>query len=647
MAAWDLLDETTREALLACACFEGGFSADALGQDALDRLTGAALVRVTMGRFELLQAVRLDARERLHACPELERAYFRRHAEAMARAARRWREAARATGGAAYLFALARDHDNLVAALTRSLDEPAGDLETARLALTLAVELEPIRMLRGHPVIYVDWVRRALGGVPQGAEDALHELRFRATLCEGRALSELGETGESRAAFERALALARDASGEGHARCGLARLDAHAGRWREALRGFAEVKVCAVRARDEALLQVALASESFYGSELGDAEEQSNPLESAAAFFRAAGDERESLFWGVQAGRAYTDFDRPARAHARLNEEIARAQAIGDRRGEGFATFAMGGVFLSRCEPREASDSYRSAAQMLEEVGKERERGYALGYLGVAEHLRGRFEEAEAAYRAGCGALSAVSDMPNAALFSLFQAALLADRDRTSESADQLDRALASVEEWAGSGMRSIVAEVLGAPLDAAFARAAWESDDFEGFATHRRAAEARLRIAETRPESIESARAVYDWRDVSLDVRAAVLVAKRACEGLASLRMPARCVIVEGGCGRIRLPDDPRWIDLRSRRVPRRVLAKLVDARVRAPGAAVPAPALVEAGWPGERMPPRSAANRLHVTLGLLRALGLRDLIEHAMGGWRLSPDVPIVRAT
>ena len=51
----------------------------------------------------------------------------------------------------------------------------------------------------------------------------------------------------------------------------------------------------------------------------------------------------------------------------------------------------------------------------------------------------------------------------------------------------------------------------------------------------------------------------------------------------------------------------------------------------------------LVAKGWPGERMLPAAARNRLHVTLTTLRKLGLRELLQANEGGYLLDPALPV----
>lgn len=101
----------------------------------------------------------------------------------------------------------------------------------------------------------------------------------------------------------------------------------------------------------------------------------------------------------------------------------------------------------------------------------------------------------------------------------------------------------------------------------------------------------------------------------------------------------------------RLILHRDGRWlvtpggaaVDCTRRRLLRRLLASLVAARVERAGEAVPAAALIAAGWPGERILPAAARNRVHVALHRLRGLGLEPWLEHVGDGWRLAPALEI----
>jgi hypothetical protein len=74
-----------------------------------------------------------------------------------------------------------------------------------------------------------------------------------------------------------------------------------------------------------------------------------------------------------------------------------------------------------------------------------------------------------------------------------------------------------------------------------------------------------------------------------------------------------------------------------------RRLLAALIDHHLARPGTAMSLDELVARGWPGEKMDPDSARNRVHVSLTTLRSLGLRDLLVRDESGYRLDAARPI----
>jgi hypothetical protein len=86
--------------------------------------------------------------------------------------------------------------------------------------------------------------------------------------------------------------------------------------------------------------------------------------------------------------------------------------------------------------------------------------------------------------------------------------------------------------------------------------------------------------------------------------------------------------------------------VDLRRRGPTRRVLRVLVERRQQAPGTAVAVYDLVDVGWPGENIPPDSAARRLYVTISGLRKMGLGRILITRDDGYLLDPDVPLRRS-
>lgn len=87
----------------------------------------------------------------------------------------------------------------------------------------------------------------------------------------------------------------------------------------------------------------------------------------------------------------------------------------------------------------------------------------------------------------------------------------------------------------------------------------------------------------------------------------------------------------------------DGRAFDLSRRGPLRRVLLALVEARLRAPGAALSTAEVQEAGWPGERMRPESAAARVYMAIRRLRVLGLARALRTCDQGYVLDPRLAV----
>src|SRR5690606_37177277 len=93
--------------------------------------------------------------------------------------------------------------------------------------------------------------------------------------------------------------------------------------------------------------------------------------------------------------------------------------------------------------------------------------------------------------------------------------------------------------------------------------------------------------------------------------------------------------------------PPNGSRVDIARRRTLRRVLARLGVERRERPGAGLSADELFAAGWPGERVDPRCALNRVRVALATLRKLGLREHHRTRPDGYSLDPAVPMLRSS
>lgn len=102
-----------------------------------------------------------------------------------------------------------------------------------------------------------------------------------------------------------------------------------------------------------------------------------------------------------------------------------------------------------------------------------------------------------------------------------------------------------------------------------------------------------------------------------------------------------------------LRIGADGSWIAPPGRttptRLPRRSMRKILLAlchrRASFPGEPMTIDELVEAAWPGERMRPCSAKNRVYVSIALLRRLGLGHVVVSDRSGYWIASDVAIER--
>jgi hypothetical protein len=89
--------------------------------------------------------------------------------------------------------------------------------------------------------------------------------------------------------------------------------------------------------------------------------------------------------------------------------------------------------------------------------------------------------------------------------------------------------------------------------------------------------------------------------------------------------------------------PPGGARVSLARRKPLKRLLARLITARVERPGEPLTAAALRDSGWPGEKMSFESGRNRVYRVLGLLKELGLKDLLLRRDDGYLLDPEVPL----
>ncbi|MCG5054514.1 MAG: tetratricopeptide repeat protein [Myxococcales bacterium] len=100
--------------------------------------------------------------------------------------------------------------------------------------------------------------------------------------------------------------------------------------------------------------------------------------------------------------------------------------------------------------------------------------------------------------------------------------------------------------------------------------------------------------------------------------------------------------LVLQPGAEAYRVGDGV-WHDLRRRPLLGRLLLTLVNFRLAVGAGSLDRLALVEAGWPGERIRPEAASNRLYVALTELRKRDLEDVICRDGEGYQLAPRVRV----
>lgn len=106
----------------------------------------------------------------------------------------------------------------------------------------------------------------------------------------------------------------------------------------------------------------------------------------------------------------------------------------------------------------------------------------------------------------------------------------------------------------------------------------------------------------------------------------------------------PAPELVVGRDARWLTLPDGRRLSLLRYGPL-RRILDRLVAERLDGEGRGLSAEALIEAGWPGERMLHSAGLLRVYTAVRRLRRLGLAQALLTRDDGYVLDPDVPVRR--
>lgn len=405
-------------------------------------------------------------------------------------------------------------------------------------------------------------------------------------------------------------------------------LDAAAGRLAPLLRAR-----CATRAhqalgeRTQAVEALAAALDApdadphhaaFARLELGVAHHRLRHLDAAAACYRAAEAALDAR--GLSRGRmlaltnlAAIDHDRGRLELARdgYRTAIAEAGTHGSPRLEGIFRSNLGALLLELDQRDDARATLRQAVRCLNDEPDDRLLAITRVNLAAVELLDGHLDAADAHYTDAL-ALLRDEDPATSALCHARRGAVAALRGQLDRSREHHERADTLAPE----------ADVLTVRVVALWrVFLEWAAGDRTSALSRRR------RALAGDPPLVH----------VSDEARLVVRLLER------SAGEPGAALLVGAAGAWFRVPGHER-VEVARYGAAARILLQLARTAESQPGHANSADTLIDAGWPGERILPSAAKNRLGVALARLRKLGLRSQIQKTRDGWRLDPDWAVV---
>jgi hypothetical protein len=252
---------------------------------------------------------------------------------------------------------------------------------------------------------------------------------------------------------------------------------------------------------------------------------------------------------------------------------------------------------------------------------------------GALAHDRGDADAAIASFDRAIVALDRAGVKRGASAIHAHAAVVFARAGDSAEAAARLERARKGAADDAGGDLVvSVFAAAVGMVIG--------NGDRREATQLLERATRAEVMTPELRLATRVLERAL---RESTAEAAAAPL--SRAVPGGAALvvgkvarwiALPSAAAAAAGASDRI---DLVRYGPVR------RLLDRLVVARLSEPGVALTAEALIEAGWPGERMRHTAGLLRVYSAVRRLRRLGLEPVLITRDDGYLLDPDADVRR--
>lgn len=611
--SWDLLGDAEKRAFAACSALRGEFTLDAalavLGET--DAATGVDLVQslcekslvvarhdaAGRARFVLLATMREYAAWRLEELgPEERDAVFARHAEHTLAEASRLAAETNGPRGAQAIVALAALRENLHAIAERALASGDGEL-AARALLVLA----PIVLADGPIEPYLVLADRALA-LPLAARARIALLSAR-----GRSRRRRGRVDDADVDERTALDLARgerlpilegrilgERAMTAYARCDF-----------DAARSLLERALDVQRAeRDAKGRAISLTQLAMVHRERGDLAAARDAACIALPIHRASANAVQEATTLTELALCDLEEDRLDVAREGLAAALDVSTRSGSRVGEAFVRGFVAVVDHAAGDLARAEQGYVAALRVSRDVGYARFEGGSLGYLGEIAFDRGDHGTASSTLARARDLLLGSGDRRHAALATAYLAASVAARGQRARALFADARALVDEEDPLRTAVELVAA-----------------------FAERRTAVLARLD---------DHARRSWNVRLALARLGASALLRRPSSRPPPSGVRGTLAVAIDGSGFTL---GDGAYVSCESRAATQRVLAALARARSDAPGRAVSAGELVARGWPGERILPAAAKNRLRVAAAWLRKAGLGSALASYGDGYFLDP--------
>lgn len=643
--SWDLLSEDERTILAKSSCFEGGFTlqaaeavlasgpldahlpgvaprSDLLGL--LDGLRSKALLQLEEGagaepRFSLYESVRAFASRHLREVG-LEETTIQDHAVHFVREAERQSEACHGPDAPKAIRWLSVEAQNILAAQRRcATSAPA-------LGARAGISLAEILAFHGPPSMELEILDRSVSLAGAAGDSAL---LCKALWVRTRAKKRQGLVEAARSDVQAGLRLARaghDETMEGHLLLEAGALAGISGDHETALEELARAEELARRLGD-------LRLEGATHLVLGVTEENRGNLEAAweatleaLRIFRTIDHLRYQGVALLNLGAIGSHLGRFSEAQFYLQQARSIFRLLENPAYEANVVTNLGSVAQTAGNLEDAERYSLEVLEMERSLGNRRLHALSLGALAAITLERGQLHEAVERFTEATLVLAELQEWRYHASHRPFHAVALARLGKFDRARIELDASKSAFE--GAEDERSLRVVVLAnAIVDLVEAQHRGDDTGLDRC----RARLQRLLTTEDGPRGTEAWFVTRRLAEQALRGE----VSKASGPPLRSLRFGRDASWFQWG--------DEQRVELRNRTAIRRMALALARQRLEAPGAGLPQEALVEVGWPGERILPEAAATRVYSGIRTLRRLGLAPALLRHADGYLFDPEVPV----